>query len=124
MSKLFDRFKKKKTTSSVLKPIEDPPMIGDEIFGKFSAREALMPLRKKLQQEYTSEGRHPDSLVKLPANQRDESFWMAYIDSLILFERFQEASVYVESAVAKYPHADSFHEMKQLIAWTLRKHGT
>lgn len=121
MSKLFDRFKKKK--SSVLKPTEDPPMIGDEVFGKFSAREALMPRRKELQEQYKSQGRDPDSLAKVPANQRDESFWMAYVDSLMLFERFQEASVYVDSALAEYPHVGNFHEMKQLIAWKLTKHG-
>ena len=115
MSKLFDRFRKKKPDSKKkhARPI-DKPLIGSELFaeGPKTARDLVMPMSKEMQKKYVSEGRDPGSLSKIPNHQRDEQFWMTYIDSLTVFEKDDEAYIYVEDCISRYPNNPSFKEMK------------
>ena len=125
MARLFDRFKKRRVESSTTKGrkrLIDKPLIGSELFpdSPQTARELVMPARRALQTRYTSEGRAPESLSKIPSSQRDESFWMAYIDSLMVFERDDEALVYATDAVARFPNNPLLREMKASIERRMR----
>jgi len=123
MGKLFDRFRKANSPPREKQSrLIDQPLIGSELFeGRpVSAREYLMPLRQKIQAEYRSEGRDPDSLSKVPADQRDEMFWMAYVDSLLVFERDDEALIWVSDLIKRYPSNDGFKELKGLIEARMR----
>jgi hypothetical protein len=116
MSKLFDRFRRKKKPGSkkeYVRPI-DKPLIGSELFeeGPKTARNRVMPMRKEIQKKYISEGRDPDSLSKIPIHLRDEEFWMSYIDSLTVFEKDEEAYIYVKDCISQYPNNPSFKETK------------
>jgi hypothetical protein len=116
VSKLFDRFRRKKKPGSkkkYMRPI-DKPLIGSELFeeGPKTARDIVMPMRKEMQKKYISEGRDPGSLSKSPNQQRDEQFWMTYIDSLTVFEKDEEAYIYVEDCISRYPNNPSFKEIK------------
>jgi hypothetical protein len=113
---LFDRFKKKQPDLSK-RSIVDEPLIGSELFEErpISAREYLRPLRQKIQAEYLAEERDPDSLEKISGLRNHEESWMTYIDSLMVFERHEEALQEVESALAKFPRSKQLREVKMLL---------
>lgn len=120
IGKLFDRFRENKkaiTPEKNSQPIKRP--IGDEIFGEGS--EFQTGLRRGMQGEYILEKRDPASLSKIPEHKRDEAFWYTYIDSLMLFERYDEALVYVNDALSKYPMNRNLQESKFLIEFKIKK---
>jgi len=119
---LLDRIKKHRISkTSKLDPNHkskvDQPMIGSELFEGSPAtpRDLVMPVRLRIQDEYKSEGRDPGSLDQVPNKERDEIFWMTYIDSLTVFERYDEAFIYVNDALARYPSNPMFSEVKCLL---------
>lgn len=113
---LFDRFRKWRPAAPKQHPI-DKPLIGSEMFAgrPLSPREAVMPARKRIQAEYAAEGRDPDSLERDKFLPRDEQFWMTYVDSLLVFERYNEALTYLNVLTCEFPGNASFRKMKALI---------
>jgi hypothetical protein len=113
---LFERFRKRRPAAPVRDPF-DEPLIGSELFGDrpVSPREAVMPMRQKIQMQYTAEGRDPDTLERNKFLRRDEQFWTTYIDSLVVFERYTDALTYLNALTSEFPVNDSFREMRVLI---------
>ncbi len=117
MIKFFRRLKKPNPAPSKRVPDRDAPLIGSELLsGKpQSVRDLMRPLRLQTQREYLAKGRHPDELAKVSKADRDEAFWMAYIDALMVFEREQEALRHAERAAADYPRNRLIAEMRMLL---------
>ncbi len=123
---LFDRFRKAPKAEDLLGDLGDlvppsrRPLIGAELFPDKpqTPREILRPHRTKMQEEYRAEGRDPDTIGRIPPAARDESLWMTYIDSLMLFEREQEAWDALQTVVDRYPDNPNFREMRMLLART------
>ena len=125
MAGLFDRFRKKRQESGATnrrQRLIDRPLIFSKSFpdGPQSARDFVMPARRALQARYKCEGRAPESLSKTPTSQRDELFWMTYIDSLMVFEQDDQALVYATDAVARFPDNPLLREMKECLEQRMR----
>jgi hypothetical protein len=110
MSTLFERFRNWQVDLSKRPHVRacDRHLIGSEFFigipgFPLTTREQNLDERLKIQRMFQSKGRDPDSLKKIPIEFRDEKFWEVYVDSLMVFERDEEALRTVIDAIKIYP---------------------
>jgi hypothetical protein len=110
MSALFERFRNWQIDLSKRPHVRacERHLIGSEAFigvpgVPLTSREQNLNERVKIQQMFRSQGQDPDSLKKIPVEFRDEKFWEVFVDSLMVFEKDEEALSTVITAIKIYP---------------------
>lgn len=110
MSSLFERFHNWQVDLSKRPHVRacDRHLIGSELFigipgVPLTTREQNLDERLRIQRMFQSKGRDPDRLKKIPIEFRDEKFWEMYVDSLMVFERDEEALHTAIDAIKIYP---------------------
>ena len=110
MSALFERFLNWQVDLSKRPHVRacDRHLIGSEAFigvpgVPLTSRDQNLNERVKIQRVFRLQGRDPDSLNKIPEEFRDENLWEVFVDSLMVFERDEEALRTVINAIKIYP---------------------